>query len=72
MVRSMIKQKLIVFGGHRSFKIYGTLRCRSGKKMLPANRVFFISEQEARDQGYRPCAHCLHADYKKWKNGIIR
>lgn len=40
-------------------------------RMLKANRVFFSSEKEALQKGYRPCAHCMNAAYKKWKNGTI-
>ncbi|ULQ54683.1 Ada metal-binding domain-containing protein [Flavihumibacter fluvii] len=71
-LKSWIKQKLINFGGNRTFKIYGTLQCSSGKRMLLKNRVFFFSEEDAIKNGYRPCGHCMKAAYKKWKDGIIR
>ena len=70
-LRSMIKQKLVSFGGNRSLKIYGSLNCSSGKILKRGNRVFFFSEQEANQNGYRPCGHCMKAAYQKWKNGII-
>jgi len=35
------------------------------------NRVFFISEKEALDNGYRPCGHCMKSEYQKWKDGFI-
>ncbi|MCP9769537.1 metal-binding protein [Lacihabitans sp. LS3-19] len=67
-LRSKIKQKQIFFGGNKKLKIYGKLNCKSGKRMKKENRVFFLSETEALENGYRPCGHCMHLDYKKWKN----
>jgi methylphosphotriester-DNA--protein-cysteine methyltransferase len=61
----------IYFAGHQKLKTYGTLRCKSGKRMLPKNRVFFTSIDQAVDQGFRPCGHCLPLDYKKWKHGFV-
>nr|MCU0369574.1 metal-binding protein [Cyclobacteriaceae bacterium] len=52
-----IKQGEIRLGGNRKLKIFGKLDCKSGRKMKKVNRVFFISEQEAREHGYRPCGH---------------
>jgi len=66
-----INQKLICFGGNAKLKIHGTLHCRSGKRMKKQNRVFFVSEKEAIQKGFRPCGHCLANEYKKWKNGFI-
>jgi methylphosphotriester-DNA--protein-cysteine methyltransferase len=66
-----IKNKEIVLGGNQSLKIYGTLVCKSGKRLKRNNRVFFESKQEALDLGYRPCGHCLKNDYKIWKNGLV-
>ncbi len=66
-----IKQKLICLGGNAKDKIYGTLDCRSGKRIKKQNRVFFVSEKEAIQKGFRPCGHCLPNEYKKWKNGFI-
>ena len=54
-LREQIRKKEICFGGNENLKIYGTLSCRSGKRMRKENRVFFISEKEALDTGYRPC-----------------
>ncbi|MCE6992186.1 hypothetical protein LZG72_23970 [Dyadobacter sp. CY323] len=31
------------------------------------NRVFFESESEAIENGYRPCGHCMRDEYSKWK-----
>lgn len=70
-LRSKIRQQEIRFGGNRKLKIYGTLRCKSGKRMKLENRVFFSSEQEAKQQNYRPCGHCMKTEYKKWKDGFI-
>ena len=61
-----IKNKEITLGGNRNLKIYGTLRCQSGKRLKRPNRVFFASEQDALDAGYRPCGHCLKPKYKAW------
>ncbi len=65
-LRSKIKQKEICFGGNRKLKIYGTLQCKSGKRMKRENRVFFKSEIEAITNGYRPCGHCMKTAYQKW------
>jgi len=65
-VRINIKQKKILFGGNSKLKIYGTLQCKSGKRLKRKNRVFFVSENEAVENGYRPCGHCLKTEYKKW------
>ncbi len=72
-VIKQIKQTKICFGGNRKLKIYGTLQCKSGKRMKRENRVFFISEKEAIAKGYRPCGHCMNIEYKKWKtsHGVI-
>lgn len=63
-----VKSKNLVLGGNRNLKIYGTLKCKSGKRMLKQNRVFFTSEHEALAQGYRPCGHCMYKKYLEWKN----
>ncbi|MFT4202584.1 MAG: Ada metal-binding domain-containing protein [Chitinophagaceae bacterium] len=70
-LRSKIKQGQIRFGGNRKLKIYGTLSCASGKKMKRENRVFFSSENEAIENGFRPCGYCMKEKYKKWKHDII-
>lgn len=69
-VRQGIRTQLICLGGNRKLKIYGVLQCASGKKMKKKNRIFFESEQEAVDNGYRPCGHCLVKKYKIWKKGL--
>jgi len=63
-----IRQKEICFGGNKKLKIYGTLHCQSGKRMKKENRIFFISVKEALQLGYRPCGHCMKANYQTWKN----
>jgi methylphosphotriester-DNA--protein-cysteine methyltransferase len=67
LLRQQIKNLQLVLGGNSRLKIYGTLSCKSGKRMKKENRVFFTSEQEAIGLGYRPCGHCMKARYKKWK-----
>lgn len=66
-----LKQHEILFAGNTQLKIYGRLTCSSGKRMLKSNRVFFVDEQEAIAQGYRPCGHCMKQAYKKWKDATI-
>jgi len=66
-----LKQHEILFAGNAQLKIYGRLTCGSGKRMLKRNRVFFVDEQEAIAQGYRPCGHCMKQAYKKWKDATI-
>ncbi|MBS1949653.1 MAG: metal-binding protein [Bacteroidetes bacterium] len=70
-LRFKIKQQEICFGGNLKLKIYGTLSCGSGKKMKRENRIFFSSENEAVENGFRPCGHCMKEKYQKWKNGFI-
>jgi methylphosphotriester-DNA--protein-cysteine methyltransferase len=71
VLRSKIKNKLILFAGNGKLKIYGLLNCKSGKRMKKQNRLFFVSEVEAVQLGFRPCAHCMNAKYKVWKNEFI-
>ena len=63
-------------GGYRPLRIYGRLDCWSARKFLvkggyASNRVFFANEQSAIAAGYRPCGHCLRAEYKAWKCGGV-
>lgn len=67
-LRSKIKQQKIRFGGNMKLKIYGTLFCKSGKRMKRKNRVFFLSESEAVANDFRPCGHCMKEQFQKWKN----
>ena len=41
-----IKSGLILYGGHRKQKIYGTLKCQSGRRMKRQNRVFFENRKD--------------------------
>ncbi len=67
-LRSKIRCGEITLAGNRKLKIYGKLNCSSGKRMKRGYRVFFASEQKAREWGYRPCGHCLKSEYSKWKS----
>ncbi|TMI86282.1 MAG: metal-binding protein [Bacteroidetes bacterium] len=64
---SLIHKGEIRLAGNRQLKIYGTLSCKSGKRMKKENRVFFHSEFQALSHGYRPCGHCLKMKYETWK-----
>ena len=66
-LKILLDEKLIAIAGNAKLKIYGTLNCSSGKRMKVENRVFFGSEREAIELGYRPCGHCMRAAFKKWK-----
>lgn len=66
-LRLLLKQGKICMGGNSKLKIYGTLQCASGKRMKRENRVFFTSEQEALQQKFRPCGHCMKNEYQFWK-----
>ncbi|MEJ7645073.1 MAG: Ada metal-binding domain-containing protein [Chryseolinea sp.] len=67
----MIRTRLIHYGGSQRFKIYGTLKCKSGKKMMKENRVFFSSVNDAIENGYRPCGHCCKREYAVWKIAML-
>lgn len=71
MVRKMIRSGEIKLAGNSTLYIYGTLRCKSGKKLKRMNRVFFHNLSDAISNGYRPCGHCMRSEYKKWKNEIV-
>ncbi len=64
----MIKDHSVMFGGNAKLKIYGLLTCSSGKRIKKENRVFFKTENEAYSHGFRPCGHCMRAQYGCWKN----
>lgn len=70
-LRKKIRRNEISLGGNKKLKIFGTLKCSSGKRMKRENRMFFKSEKEAVKNGYRPCGHCMKTAYQKWKNGLI-
>jgi methylphosphotriester-DNA--protein-cysteine methyltransferase len=67
-LHAFIRQQKLTLGGNQKLKIYGTLHCKSGKRMKTVNRVFFTDENDAISNGYRPCAHCLKEKYTHWKN----
>ena len=69
-LRAKIKRAEVLFGGNKNLKIYGKLNCKSGKRMKRQNRVFFSSEEEALNNNFRPCGHCLRIEYKEWKEGF--
>lgn len=63
----LIRSGDVSVGGNARLKIFGALSCKSGKRMLRKNRVFFENEADAIQQGYRPCGHCMQAAYLAWK-----
>ena len=65
-VKIQIKNKEINLAGNSRLKIYGTLHCKSGKRMKKENRVFFKSERNTLIAGFRPCGNCLKEEYRKW------
>jgi len=70
-LRKQIRRNKIHFGGNTRLKIYGRLQCKSGKRMKKANRVFFLSEEDALKEGFRPCGHCMKITYQKWRDGLV-
>lgn len=64
----LVKQGVITFGGNMQLKIFGTLACSSGKRMKTENRVFFSSENEAMQNGFRPCGNCMWHEYQQWRD----
>ncbi|TXN37365.1 metal-binding protein [Flagellimonas hymeniacidonis] len=68
---SSLKQQKIQWAGNKNLKIYGTLSCKSGKRLKVENRVFFCSDKDAIKEGYRPCGHCMREEYKVWKNNTL-
>lgn len=71
----LVKSGEVKLGGYRDNKIYGRLDCWSAKRHLKngtyqKSRVLFVSEAEAIENGYRPCAKCLPKHYKRWKQCV--
>jgi hypothetical protein len=66
-LKKLLDSGAIKLAGNRKLKIYGTLNCSSGKRIKTENRLFFESETEAINAGYRPCGHCMKEAYQKWK-----
>ncbi len=59
-------------GGNRRSHIYGRLDCPAALRAIARggyvkHRVFFLSEEDARAAGYRPCAVCMTTAYARWK-----
>lgn len=63
----LIYKGQITMAGNLKLKIFGTMKCASGKRMKVENRVFFHSVQEAIELGFRPCGKCLKNEYAFWK-----
>ena len=63
-----------LLGGNRRLKIYGRLDCPSARRALAngyaTRRVFFADEPTAIAAGYRPCAVCMPAEYRRWKTTL--
>ena len=66
-LKKCYKNGEITFGGNFRDKIYGTLKCKAGKRMKKENRVFFHSEKNAIEAGFRPCGQCMRIAYLAWK-----
>ena len=71
-LKKLLDNNEITLAGNLKLKIYGTLNCRSGKRMKAQNRVFFKSADEATGFGYRPCGHCMRDAYKQWKDNLVK
>jgi hypothetical protein len=60
-------------GGNSKAGIYGRLDCSAANGALSKgyaqHRVFFASEQDAIQSGYRPCGRCMTLQYKDWRSG---
>ena len=67
-IKKLIHRQSIALAGNVSLRIYGSLSCKSGKRMKIENRVFFKNETEAIQLGFRPCGHCLRDRYIHWKS----
>ncbi len=72
MLFAKIKNKQITLAGNKKLRIYGTLNCISGKRMRKENRVFFFSEKEAVNNGYRACGHCMRKRIKTGHAEFLR
>jgi methylphosphotriester-DNA--protein-cysteine methyltransferase len=67
LLKMLIDKGEVQLAGNSKLRIYGTLRCVSGRRMKMDNRVFFGSEAEAKGLGYRPCGHCMREAYLEWR-----
>jgi methylphosphotriester-DNA--protein-cysteine methyltransferase len=70
-LKMLLDNNEIAFAGNLRLKIYGTFNCSSGKRIKIENRVFFKSEEEALQLGYRPCGHCMPTAYKQWRASVV-
>jgi methylphosphotriester-DNA--protein-cysteine methyltransferase len=66
-LKKLVLIEAVSLAGNKQLRIYGTLQCRSGKRMQVHNRVFFRDEAEAIYFQYRPCGHCMQEAYLVWK-----
>ena len=71
ILKRLVRERRILYGGNLKLKIYGKLTCASGKRMKKTNRVFFSSEEDARHFGFRPCGHCMREAYTEWREALI-
>ncbi|SDF18649.1 Metal binding domain of Ada [Mucilaginibacter pineti] len=69
-LKQLIDAGEIQLAGNVKLKICGRLSCASGKRLKTENRVFFASETEAFETGYRPCGHCMKQAYQQWKMSV--
>lgn len=60
-LHALIRNGEVAWGGNLRLKIYGRLHCWSGRRMKKENRVFFKSESDAKQAGFRACRHCVGA-----------
>jgi methylphosphotriester-DNA--protein-cysteine methyltransferase len=66
-LRVKLHNREIKIGGNSKLKIYGSLKCKSGKRMRREHRVFFNSVVEAQSYGYRPCGNCMRDQYLQYQ-----
>ncbi len=50
------------YAGWKPGKIFGRLDCKSGMRTKKENRVFFLTLEDAVNEGYRPCKNCKPID----------
>lgn len=72
MVRQLIRESVVTLAGNKKLRIFGKLNCRSGKRMKKINRVFFTDVEDALNNQFRPCGHCMKREYKLWKNESVQ
>lgn len=44
-LKQLIDNQVVMLGGNKKLKIYGTLTCASGKRMKTENRVFLVLDR---------------------------